>query len=270
MTKEEPSARGDTPGDIPHLQQGQPPHCPTRTAPNPRGAPCQASSRVPPGHNGALIRAQRHPQSAPCSPHALTSATPRPPHAALRGAPAQRGPVVATKSMFLCKIHPPPAQTMCLLWQAQRRGRVEGLAGPSPQGRRGQGCPQMPLCGCWALAVPLQHSSVTISCPLRTAHGTVWWQLGASGSLCALPATWVSPTLPHGCHQIATDLPKCTHRHKTTRTGCDHQRESCRLSRWAPRHHSDGKGHLGPLRDTSGGGLVGQATVHVWAVAVQP
>lgn len=197
------------------------------------------------------------------------------PRRAPRG-PGTEGPCCGHKIGGFVQNPPPPAQTMSLLWQAQRRGRVEGLAGPSPQGRRGQGCPQMPLCGCWALAVPVQSSSVTISCPLRVTHGMAWWQLGASGSLCALPATRVSPALPHGCHQpcwchqIATNLPKCTHRHKPTRTGCEHQRKSCRPSRWAPRHHSDGKGRPRPLRDTSGGGLVGQATVHVWAVAVQP
>lgn len=38
-----------------------------------------------------------------------------------------------------------------------------------------------------------------------------------------------------------TDRPQCAHGYKNTRTGCVHQRESCRLSHWAPRHHSDGK-----------------------------
>lgn len=92
----------------------------------------------------------------------------------------------------------------------------------------------MPLCGCWAPGA----GSVTISCPLRAAHGTSWWQPGASGSLCALPHGCHQP---RGCHQIVTDHPKRIHGRRTTRIGCVHRRESCRLSRWTPRHHSDGK-----------------------------
>lgn len=188
------------------------------------------------------------------SPHALTSTAPHPPHATLGGAPAQRGPVVVTKSgFFMQNPPPPPAQTMSPLWQAQRRGRVEGLAGQDRTLTAGQEVtglsPNAPL---WLPGSQRSARNGTIRCPLRAAHGMSWRQPGASGSLCALPHGCHQP---RRCHQTVTDHPKHIHGCKTTRTGCVHHRESCCPSRWAPRHHSDGK-EMWDVLNPSGTSLV--------------
>lgn len=137
---------------------------------------------------------------------------------------------------------PAPAQTMSLLWQAHRRGRVEELVGPSGGDRAVPKCPSG-AAGLWQ-----PQRSVTKSCPLRVAHGTARWQRFPLCSACHMgvtsSATWVSPAL-----LVSPDNDRPPQMHPQAQ---NHQKwESCRLSRWAPRQHRDGKGRPGPLRDVT-------------------
>lgn len=196
-----------------------------------------------------MIGAQRHPQSCPeLAPRFdVTRAAPTP-RRAPRG-PGTEGPCCGHKVGFFRAKSTPPAQTMSLLWQAQRRGRVEGLAGQDRTLTAGQEVtalsPNAPL---WLLG----SGGVTMSCPLRGAHGTAWWQLDASGSLCALPHGCHQPCR---CHQTGTDTPKAPTGAKPPELGMFTKGKVVACHAGPHVTTVTGRRRPGALRDMSGGGL---------------
>lgn len=193
--------QGTPEGTSLHLLQGPPKR---RVPPGQHQTPRQHRARPAPnqhrGINGALMGAQRHPQSCPeLAPRFdVTRAAPTP-RRAPRG-PGTEGPCCGHKvAFFHTKSTLRPAQTMPPLWQEQRRGRVEGLAGPrrDPH-RRAGGDRAVPKCPSAAAGLWRCAGSVTASCPL--AHGTSWWQ--------RCSATRVSPT-----QQVSPDSDRAPQTH---------------------------------------------------------
>lgn len=225
--------------------------CPIRMPPNPRGAPCQAGTEPAPGCTHRPVAPPSWPgirrllsvlkaalTSAPCSPHALTSACAAPhPMPRSGGALGTEGPCCGHKvGYFHAKSPPAPAQTMFLLWRVRRRGRAERPAGHCRTLAAGQEVTGLsPDAPPWPLG-SRSRGAAGVTRELCLGSGT--WPILVAARCCWLPllrATQVSPALqlsqPRGCpFRTHPQVVKC----KPTRIGCVRHRESCRLSRRAP------------------------------------